>query len=265
MSARRWLLIGPVVGGALVAVSLAAAGPEVPEWLLRLNDSVVFAVATAGSLLAARAFSPGDYLRRAWWLLTVCYGLLLVDTLGFGVALPGHARDIGHAASLVSGVLTGLANVSMVSALIVVARAWRVAGLSFTVPTGVFVVAEGVVAVLAVVLMGPTVVHQTQLIAQGHVDAWHELASAMGDVVSMLVVTPLFLTALSLRGGALAWPWGLFTVSTVLWLAVDAADAFGTQWSVGPAVLLVGIETCRAVAGLLQFSAAWAQREAIRG
>jgi hypothetical protein len=236
----------------------------VPSLVLRVNDGVVFGLACGASVAAARAFSAGDYLRRAWVLMSACYGLLLLDVVLFGVATPVHVRDIGETGAVVSGVLTLIANLVTVASLIIVARAWRVAGLTLQVSKRNFVVAEGLIVIFALVLLGPTALRQFADATHGKADELHQLASTLGDVVSIAVLGPLLLTALSLRGGSLAWPWGLLTMSTVCWLGVDGVEALGSQLQLSGPALVVIAESVRAVASLLQAAAALAQRSAVR-
>lgn len=262
----HWPLVAvPLLGGLLVAGVCIATGPDVPPMVLRLNDTIVFALAGGASLFAARAFQAGDYLRRAWLLMSTCYLLLVFDTLVFGVDSPFRGRDIGDTGALVSGTVTILANLANVASLIIVARAWRVAGLTLVVKPATFIGIEAAIAVVAFSLLGPTVVHQLFDALHDRPDQLHGLASTLGDLVSMLVIAPLLLTAFSFRGGSLAWPWSLLTLSALCWLGVDGADALGRQFLWPKGTVLVTGDTLRAVASLLQVAAAWAQRDAIRG
>ena len=216
------------------------------------------------SLSAAWAFQAGDYLRRAWLLMATCYLMLVFDTLVFGVDSPFRGRDLSATGALVSGTITILANVANISSLIIVGRAWRVAGLTLEVKPSTFIAIEGGIALVALFLLGPTVVHQLNDAIHDQPDQLHGLASTLGDMVSMLVIAPLLLTAFSFRGGSLAWPWSLLTLSTLCWLGVDGADALGSQFHWSDGTLLLIRDTLRAVASLLQVAAAWAQRDAIR-
>ena len=257
------LVILPLLGGLMVCGVCLATGPDVPALVLRADDTVVFALAGVASLAACLAFQPGDYLRRAWALMAASNAFLVIDTLCFGVASPFHARDIGTTGALISGVITIAANLTNIVALVIVARAWRVAGLSFEVKQSTYVVIQSLVTLGALVLFGPTVVKGV-LGAADQLDGLHVVASTVGDMVSVVVMVPLVLTAFSFRGGSLAWPWFLLALSTLCWLGVDGSDALGLQWHLAPATVLLAGETLRAVASLLQVSAAWAQRAAIR-
>jgi uncharacterized membrane protein len=259
------LLGGPVVGAVLVALVCLGWGDALPGWQLRLDDGLIFALATAGSFGAALAFGPGDYLRRAWVLMGACYALLLVDTLAFGVASGLHTREVSASGAVVSGVITLVANVVTVVSLIIVSRAWKVAGLELSVSRTGFWALEGTLVVVTLALLGPTLWHQASGAFGGRPDELHSLASTLGDVVSLLVLGPLFLTALSLRGGSLSWTWGLLTASTLCWLGVDGAEAVGEWLHLSPVVLLACSEGLRAFGSLLQLSAGLAQRAAIQG
>lgn len=255
----------PLVGAVAATAVCLGWGAALPGWQLQLDDGLVFALATLGSFGAALAFGPGDYLRRAWVLMGTCYALLVVDTLVFGVASSFHTREVSANGAVVSGLLTLAANVVTVVSLVIVSRAWKVAGLELSVSRVGFWALEGGLVVVTLALLGPTLWHQASAAFGGRPDELHELASTLGDVVSLLVLGPLFLTAISLRGGSLSWTWGLLTASTLCWLGVDGAEAVGEWLHLSPVVLLACSEGLRAFASLLQLSAGLAQRAAIRG
>ena len=92
-----------------------------------------------------------------------------------------------------------------------------------------------------------------------------DLAASIADITIFALIGPLILTALALRGGSLAWTWGLLTVSSLGWLFFDALD------SVSHAQLLVEMqfkpwaECLRLLACSFAMVAGIAQRWAISG
>ena len=49
------------------------------------------------------------------------------------------------------------------------------------------------------------------------------MVSALVDIVSLCLITPLLLTAVALRGGLFFWPWALITASRLAGVLYDAA------------------------------------------
>jgi TRAP-type C4-dicarboxylate transport system permease small subunit len=50
------------------------------------------------------------------------------------------------------------------------------------------------------------------------------LGSDLGDLVGFCFIAPVFLTALALRGGLLAWPWALLTAGFMGWVGYDIVN-----------------------------------------
>jgi hypothetical protein len=263
---RSPVLLGvPVIGAVAAVVVCLGWNASLPGWQLRLDDGLMFSAAAIGSFAAAFAFGAGDYLRRAWVLMGACYVLLFVDALVFGVSSGLHTREVSPTGAVVSGLITLVANVVTVVSLLIVARAWKVAGLELSVSRAGFWVLEGALAVMTLGLLGPTLWHQASAAFGGDLDQLHPIASTLGDVISVLVLGPMVLTALSLKGGSLAWTWGLLTASTFFWLGVDASDTVGDWLHLSPVAALAVNEGLRALASLLQLSAGLAQRAVVQG
>ncbi|MFZ5441445.1 MAG: hypothetical protein ACOZQL_15670 [Myxococcota bacterium] len=262
---HRWLHLAlPSLGAVLLALLYLQLGASVSAAMLTVENLAAFALATVGCGLAALAFGRRDYLRTAWGLMGLCYGLLFVDTLLFGAAASSVPRELTSAQAALSGTLTTFANVSTVLGLVLVARAWHVAGLDLQVSRTVFWGSIVAVVVLALSVLGPLMLASVQELLEGKVDSLYLLASAVGDTVATAVLVPLLLTALSLRGGSLAWPWGLLTIGTVLWLGVDAIGVLTNLAGTDPVKMLPLEEAFRVGACLFQVSAGLAQRKAVK-
>lgn len=263
MKARILYLVLPLLGALGLGLLYAAQGPSISHAVLTGVSVSAFAAAALGSVLAATAFGKGDYLRGAWALMALCYGLLLLDTAIFGAANGAVQRETSTFEAVTSGSLTLIANVATVAALAWVARAWRVAGLDLQVSRGAFIGAVVAAVVVSLALVSRGLLNDVTELLGGKLDALQGVASSLGDVAATALLVPMLLTALSLRGGSLAWPWGLLTASTVLWLGVDAVDLISSATGAQASSMLPLEEACRFGACLLQLTAGLAQRDAV--
>jgi hypothetical protein len=129
---------------------------------------------------------------------------------------------------------------------------------AITMPGGRFgqVAAAVVAAGIALAVAGPSVVQSTQAFLGGDWGAPALLISAVADIAILILVTPLLLTAVALRGGLFVWPWALITASEVAWLLYDAASigAFPPLGGAPLPELFRGMaESFLCVSGLAQF------------
>lgn len=206
---RRLLWVIPAA--LFVAVAAWLFAPALGQsTVFHVEKMVVGLVVAAGCWRTAVGFARGDYLRRAWILLGVAYAIIAAVQL-----LP--AARIGLAAVIViSIVLNGVA----VAALVHFAMAHRIAGLDLGSRRRSLAV-FAVVLIVALVIDGWPIVDTIERLQRGDLDAGMYIVSSVGDLVSLLLIAPIFLTALALRGGLLIWPWAMLAGSTVSWLVVD--------------------------------------------
>jgi len=182
--------------------------------------------ATLGCVVAALAFDAGDYMRRAWALMGLCYGLLMLNTLLFRSS--GQAmQEPSFAAALASGLIVVAANLSGVLSTVRIARAWRVAGLDLRVPAAVRWGTLLLSLTLAVLLVGSITLADLQAAFGGSWGALSSSVSGVSDIITLALMAPILLTAFALRGGTLGWPWALLTLSSLGWLFYDAAGVLG--------------------------------------
>lgn len=236
----RWLIAAlPVVVcvAAYAALqSLVGRGAEMGG-VYRMGALLARVAAAAGCAIAAAQFDRGDHMRKAWITLSVAFGILVVNALLFGAASHMTARSLSSVAEVGSGVLVAAANLAMIAGELGVARTWNLAGLDLQVSKPVRTASFVGSLVIALVIVGGTAWGDVHQVAQGHYDALSSLGSDLGDVVSLAVLAPILLTALALRGGTLAWPWGLIVVGTLAWLLADGSGAVAAVLEVSPSAV----------------------------
>ena len=232
------------------------------------EDSLYFIVgilgvgaAALGSVVAALAFDAGDYMRRAWLLQGLCYGLLVLNTLLFRSA--GHVSEhvLSPTAAAASGLFIIVANVASVFGTLRIARAWRVAGLDLRVPPAVRWGATAGSIAVALAIVGSTLSQDAQALFGGDWGSLSSSISDLADVITLALVAPILLTAFALRGGSLGWPWALLSLSSLGWLFYDAAYMVSSVLALEPtaqrpleAALRVFACLAQLSAGLLQAS-----------
>jgi hypothetical protein len=199
----------------------AALCVAVAAWLLSpaLGQTVVFRaeklltglLVAAGCWRVAIGFARGDYLRRAWLLLGLVYALIAAVQI---LPLPRLSIWTVIALSLVI-------NVVGVAALALFARAHQIAGLQIGSRRRNFAV-FAVVLAIALVIDGWPILDTMRRLEHGDLRAAMYIISSAGDLAALLLIAPIFLTALALRGGLLIWPWAMLAASTLSWLVVDS-------------------------------------------
>ncbi|HYG64677.1 MAG TPA: hypothetical protein VEL74_19005 [Thermoanaerobaculia bacterium] len=256
----RWLAVFPVAWGVTFLV-LAAALSGVSSYgiFLRTEIELVKILALLGSWGAALAFEKGEYMRRAWFLIGAAFACFLLRDLT--LAPWGFEEALGTTGLLLlRGALSILGNLSQVVGTWMLARVWKVSGLSLPGQRSrQILVLLGAMA-LAAVFAGPAVVEHGGKVLAGGWEAIPLLASALGDAVVLCLIAPLLLTALALHGGYLEWVWGLLTASSLAWLLYDGVQVFGPNLGLSTDAARVASELFRALGCTLGFSAGVAQR-----
>lgn len=250
---RRLLWLIPAA--LCVAVAAWLLSPALGQtWVFRVEKMLTGLLVAAGCWRTAVGFGRGDYLRRAWSLLGVCYAIIgSVQLLPFA--------HIGLAAVVVISLVL---NAVGVAALVLFARAHRVAGLELGSRRRSLAVFAAVL-VVAAVIDGWPIVDTLRRLESGDLRAAMYIISSLGDLVSLLLIAPIFLTALALRGGLLLWPWAMLAASTVSWLVVDS-EALVAKLLPGVAESTLAFWTngWHMLACFLAFGAAEAQRRLSR-
>lgn len=257
----RLLVALPIAFATLVAVAMALLPADVPRAAtLRIEIELAKTLALVGCGIAAYTFDKGDYLRRAWLLNGACFVFLLLRDVTF--LFPG--REEGVAGALltldqVAATLVLLANIVSVAGTWMMARAWQVAGIDPSqskARTGLVLGA----AAFALAITGTAIYGDISDAIHHRTGAIEALASDFGDVFSLCVIAPVFLTAWAMRGGVLRWPWALYTASLCGWLVYDAISGVAMFVQVDPWAHRVAGELCRTLSCTFLLSAGVAQR-----
>ncbi len=155
--------------------------------------------------------------------------------------------------------LSILVNLVGVLGMSLFARAFATAGLALAGEAwkrwAVYAGAAG----FAVAVAGPAALGDLRHILAGDPHGIVGLASDLGDGISFTLVGPVLLTAVSLRGGLLAWPWTLLTLSMIGWLGYDTASPLCSLLHVSDAHTHLIEESILALANGLSCTAGIAQ------
>ncbi len=225
----------------------------------RLDVFLVASLAAAACIAVARSFERGDHLRAAWALNGASYGFVLLGAL---VRIPEQTQAI----LIARGVLVIGANLLAIAAMSLFAKTYRVAGLELPgSPARKGLIVAGAV-VLALLAAGHAVYLGVKGGLAGDVESWVGALSSAGDIVTFVLIAPVFMTALALRGGLLGWPWGYLVAANVAWLLFDAQDTLSHVVPEATGQLLEDYsESWRTLACALTVCAALAQRRLARG
>ena len=246
----------PFVGalGAFAALR-GLHGGLAEETIYFIVGILAVGAAALGSFVAALTLDEGDYMRRPWALMGVCYGVLVLNALLFRTTSRFEAQDISALSVALSGVLLFVGNACSVWGTVQIARAYRVAGLDLRVPAAVRWLAVGISLTIALALVGELTLQDLQTLARGDLHVLPSLASNTGDVVSLTLIAPILLTAFALRGGNLGWPWSLLAFGSLGWLLYGAAPMVGTALGVDESLMRAFGAALRTFACLAQMSA----------
>lgn len=254
-SRALWLV--PLAGAALYLLATRFAPADRSGFYFG-EALVAKAVALIACFIAAIRFRPGDRMRTIWMLFVGDFALLLLKEL---VVHPVGASLLGPSltADLRAICLIG-ANLAGTFAWIVLARTWRVAGLTLDgSPAAQRAIL--LVAILAgVALVGWGTMSDLRRLFAGQGQYAINVLSDAADVVGFALAAPVALTAWTLRGGSLSWPYVYLTTCTFTWMLFDITQAIGgTDGAARSATELLRIIACS-----LHVSAAVATRWAVR-
>jgi hypothetical protein len=219
----RFLAAFPLLYGAVfLAVAWSLAGDESLAPFTFWQRILARVLAAAGCFAAVSCFERGDHLRSAWlWLGAGTIVILIRDLLRL---FPGFApQGADPRAQLLVTALGILSNLALLGGIWALARSWKMAAIVLPGGRSGFGVVAAATAILALTVAGPGAYTHLQEVSQGDWSSLVLVVSAVVDVVTLCLITPLLLTAVSLRGSLFAWPWGLVTASQIAWLLYDIA------------------------------------------
>jgi hypothetical protein len=254
----RALLLVPLAGVALYFVAAHFAGGGDRNTFYFGEALITKTVALIACIVAALRFEPGDRMRTIWMLFVADFALLLLKEL---VVHPATAAAIGPSsvAWLRAVCLIG-ANVAGTFAWIVLARTWRVAGLTLDSSPAAQRAILFVAIAAGIVLVSWGTMSDVRALLGGNKSYAINVLSDLADVVGFSLAAPVALTAWTLRGGSLSWPYVYLTTCTFTWMLFDIAQALrGTTGAARSAEEILRIIACS-----LHVSAAVATRWAVR-
>lgn len=231
----RWLPLFPLLyGAAFLAIAWPLQGSEALAPFLLWQRILVRVLAAAGCFAAVSCFETGDHLRRAWSLLAAATIVILSrDLLRLAPAFAPETAGPGGQA-LVAG-LGVLSNLALLGGVWRLARSWKMAAITLPGGRSGFGAVAALTIAVTLLVAGPGALQHLEALLQGDLSVLVLVVSAVVDIITLCLITPLLLTAVSMRGGLFSWPWGLITASRVSWLLYDAAVA------VDPGLLPAGL------------------------
>jgi hypothetical protein len=223
----RWLALFPLLYAALfIAIAGWLLGGDALAPFVAGQRILVRILAAVGCYAAVSGFERGDHLRRAWlWLGAGTVAIFLRDVLRLFPAFQPASAGPGEQALL--SALGILSNLALLTGIWLLARSWRMAAIVLPGGRSGAMAVVVVTAALALAVAGPAALDSAQAVAGGDWNSLVLLVSAVVDVITLCLVAPLLLTAVSLRGGLFVWPWALITASQLSWLLYDAAAGLG--------------------------------------
>jgi hypothetical protein len=219
--------------------------------------------AAAGCFIAASRYRRREYMAVAWYLIGIDYFLLFVKDILFGKTIHLANLDPDTAATM-RVVFVVIGNLGSALGCIMLARVWHVAGIALPGSRQLQRTAMLIGICFAIAIVGWGTWQDIGHLRNGDKEAFVAVASNLGDIVSFSAIAPILLTAIAMRGGALAWPWALVTLSNVGWLLYDMSWSFERQWALSEHTLRIIAEFWRLTACMMAFTAGLAQRWAIR-
>lgn len=255
---RLWpLVVLPVTMAVAVLVGglLLAGSAFLPDFY-RAELAIVELSGLVGCLAGASRFARGDYQRRAWMLIGLCFLLIMIGDL---TLTTGVFSDRPWT-SLANGILTIAANTATIAGTWMLAHAWRVAGIELPGSRTGRVTVGFLSLALALAAAGPPAFIELRTLFQGDVAHLTNVASCLGDIIAFSLIAPMLLTAVALRGGLLCWPFALLTAALVSWLCFDATVTLAPMAGYSDEHVKLMLEFFRALACTFSGAAGFAQR-----
>jgi hypothetical protein len=196
MRGRLALIFFSAVGLAAAYVAARLAANDSAEGIHLVNTlfpAGATAMGIVGCFAAAAQFERGDFLRRGWIVQGAGYVSLTASALWRGFA---------PASTVVPAriVFTLFSNTAEIWGAILFARVWLVAGIELP---GSRLGRRGVVIlaiVVALLIAGLPTALGVRDVIRGKYSGAVSVFSSLGDMVALVLIAPILLTALALRG-----------------------------------------------------------------
>ncbi len=265
MSKYHVLIYIPVLFGLFHLFAWFAWGLQ--AWFSQfvyLEIIVVKSLSFVGFLIAARSFESGDRMHRGWMFMAWSILMHDLNDILSRSLIPGLLGD--DLAIWFRALLLVLGNLFMIIGAWILARTWVSSGLSYV---GSGLRKHGLVfgsIFLSLGLAGPAVLQGTQEVLSGTPTIWSVISiiSGMGDTVALSLIGPTMLTALTLSGSLLRWPWTFLSLILFSWLLTDGMLSWGPVVGLSEQLTRNSFEFFRILACMFGLSAGLAQRMALR-
>jgi hypothetical protein len=260
----RALILVPVALAAAYLVARALAGGEGPRFTF-IEIMLVKSFALSGCVAAVTRYQRGDRMRTIWLLFVLDFALLIGKDAVTSPVLALGPRLLGPAVATALRILFMVgANLAGTIAWIILARTFRVAGITLALsPTSQRVVVLATIVLSIVIVAWGTLNDVRQLASAGGSETFLHVVSDVADVIGFSLVAPVALAAWSLRGGTLFWPYVYLAACTFTWMLFDMTDALAVTLHLGVEQRHFYGELCRCIACGLHFAAGLAARWAV--
>lgn len=223
-------------------------------WYNAIIRGTMLAMVAIASAIAAHTFGWwSEYVGRAWTLFFVEYALLTASEI-FRRTMPD---------SPASGIAVVVANLAGIGAYVLMARSLTAAGLGGYASRGKKIATVAVALVLAALLCWAPIVSSVKDV-QADIANVGDLVSPLADAITFVLVAPLLLTVMALRGGQLFWIFALLTAGTIGWMVNQGAGAILSRVGASEDLIRTGRMTGFAMACFLIAAAAVTQWMATR-
>ncbi|HYM61682.1 MAG TPA: hypothetical protein VEZ11_12415 [Thermoanaerobaculia bacterium] len=214
----RWIAIfaasGVLVLAILDAIVVGRLTARASFWYYAVARTGLFALVAISAGAAAGKFRWwNEYVGRAWTLFLIAYSLLTCSEI---------ARRFFPERPTAKELLVAVANLALIGAYALMARSLHAAGLHYFGSIAKQVLIVVLAAALAIALCKGSLLSEIASIRAGtpHIGS---LISVLADMITFLLVAPLLLTALSLRGGQMFWIFAFLTAGTFGWIVNQAS------------------------------------------
>jgi hypothetical protein len=222
----RYVVLAATVAAAFVVV-LVTAGLAPADLRWPILDAMIRAskvIGLFGCLVGAISVRRHQHLFRGWSLLAAMYALLVTrDAVIHRNLVVDAATTAGR---WIETAVVVPANVLGVLGFWMMSRAWYVGGIVLPGTQATRRLVRAAAAAMAVSITLPAIWVYAPDLPTGSPMAIMGVGDAIADAIAISLIAPVLLTALALRGAAIAWPWALLTASAFGWLCYDATFSF---------------------------------------